>query len=131
MRKDIKIPEVNDVHMAAVCEFSEEHRSWDWSAFLINAKSKPIEMALIVSHGYEGEKTTSKLRHKVPLLPAKSYAKIEFLEETLLTLNNRFSVTFFMDGTMYAQDFLFPKGTISEKKMVKLPVMKEKGVLAI
>ena len=130
MRKDIEIPKVTDIHVAAVREFSEEHRTWDWNAYLINAKSAPIEMALIVSQGYKDEKSTSTLRHKLELLPAKSYAKIEFIEDKLLAVNNVFSVTFFMDGTMYERKFLFPAESISEKEGVDLPVMKGKGVLA-
>lgn len=130
MRKDIDIPEVTDVHVAAVREFSEEHRIGDWNAYLINAKDKPIETVLIVSKGFKGTKATSVLRHKLENLPAKSYAKIEFMEDKVLALNNEFWVTFFIDGVLYDRGFLFEEGSISEKCLVDLPVIKDDGILA-
>ena len=116
--------------MAAVHEFNVEYDSWDWYTYLINAGKEAIETVLIVSKGFDDNRVTSILRHKLERLPANSYAKIEFVEESLLTLNNTFEVTFFIHGTLYDRKFIFPAGEIAKEKMTDLPVMEEKGILA-
>ena len=77
MRKDIDIPEVTDVYVAAVKEFNETHRTDDWNAYIVNDADQPLELVLIVSNGYNEKKKTSQMRHKLQVLPAKSFAKIE------------------------------------------------------
>ena len=101
----------------------------DWNAYIINDGKEPIEMALIVSKGFNDTKITAEFRHQVKLLPAKSYAKIEFLETKVLALNNQFSVTYFKDNKMFEKTFLFKANTIKEKYLDKLPVMKLEGIL--
>ena len=38
------------------------------------------------------------MRHQLPILPARSYAKIEYLQEEVLSLNNEFKMTFFKES---------------------------------
>lgn len=130
MRKDINIPEVTDVYVAAVKEFNETHRTNDWNAYLINDSDAPLEMVLIVSNGYNDSKITSQMRHKLQLLPAKSFAKIEFIEDSVLALNNEFAVTYFLDGKLYDKKFIFPSKSIQDANVAKVPVMVKEGVLA-
>ncbi len=129
MKKDITIPESKDIYIAAVLEEHPEYHTKDWNAFIINDGKEPIEMALIVSKGFNDTKITAEFRHQVKLLPAKSYAKIEFLESKVLALNNQFSVTYFKDNKMFEKTFLFKANTIKEKYLKKLPVMKLEGIL--
>ena len=70
------------------------------------------------------------MRHKLDLLPAKSFAKIEFIENSLLALNNEFAVTFFVNGTLYECTYIFPANQIDEKNQSILPVMGDPGILA-
>ena len=90
MKKDIEIPVVKDVFMAVVKEFNEEFRCDDWNAYIINNKETSIEMVLIVSKGYDEDKLleTAVLRHKLDKLPAKSFAKVELLQNEVLKLTN-------------------------------------------
>ncbi|MCF1190489.1 hypothetical protein LRR18_02755 [Mangrovimonas sp. AS39] len=129
MRKDIEIPKVEGVFCAAVNEFNQVHRTQDWNVYLINDKDVPLEMVLIVSRGYSADKETSLMRHKLEQLPAKSYAKVEFLHEDVLTLNNEFKVTFFEGNTMFEKTFLFRPNTINLKALQPIPLMQEKGVV--
>ena len=95
MKKDIEIPEVKDVHVAAVKVFNEEFESYEWNVYLINNLNEPIEMVLIVSKGFDEKRETSLMRHKIEVLPSKNFAKIEYLQDEVLTFNNEFKVTYF------------------------------------
>lgn len=130
MKKDIEVPEVKGVYVAAVREENKEFRSMDWNAYIINELGEPLEMVLIVTKGFDQIRSTSKMRHSIKILPAKSFAKIEFLQDEVLALNNEFSVTYFAEGKMYEKTYTFRKHTIKERKAVKLPVMENKGILA-
>lgn len=130
MKKDIEIPQVTGVFVAAVREINEEFRSLDWNAYLINDKNVPLEMVLIVTRGYEGKESTSTMRHTIKVLPAKSYAKIEFMQDEVLRLSNEFLVTFFEGNQMYEKRFFFPKNTIKETAQKEIAVLNKKGILA-
>lgn len=130
MKKDIEIPDVSGVFVAAVRQKNEAFRSMDWNAYIINDKNVPLEIILIVTRGYNNSDVTATMRHSIKVLPAKSYAKIEFLQDEVLRLNNEFLVSFFEDNKMYERKFVFPQDSITEAAAVNLPVMNLKGVLA-
>ena len=130
MRKDINIPVVKDVYIAAVHEFNKKYNTTDWNAYIINDGNVPLDVVLIISQGYDDKQMTSHMRHKINVLPAKGYAKIEFLEDSVLKLNNFFTVTYFIDNKMYDKRWEFPANCIITDNEVKLPVMGKKGVLA-
>ena len=129
MKKDIQIPEVEGVYVAIVQEYTEVYKTQDWNAYIINNKAVDLEMVLIVSKGYSENKETSIMRHKLEKLPAKSYAKIELLQEDVLALNNEFKVTFFEGNQMLDKTYLFKKNTINVNAFQKVPLMNVKGVL--
>ena len=83
MKKDIDIPLVNDVYVAVVNEYNDIYKTQDWNAYIINNKDFDLEVVLIVTNGYSDEKITSTFRKKLDRLPAKSYAKIELMQEDL------------------------------------------------
>lgn len=131
MKKDIEIPEVSDVYMAIVKEFNEDFNCDDWNAYIINNKDIDLEMFLIVSKGDE-ETTklkTSILRKKIDKLPAKSYAKVEYINPAVLRLNNTFDVTFFEGNQMFDKSYTFKKGTVKEGALRMIPLLKKEGVL--
>ena len=129
MRKDIDIPEVNDVYVAVVNEYTKIFKTYDWNAYIINDKDVALEMVLIVSRGYDKIRGTSTMRHKLEKLPPKSYAKIEMVQEDVLELNNEFVVTFFEDNKMHDKTFLFRKNTINKNALQPIPLMDTKGIL--
>lgn len=129
MKKDITIPKVENVYIAVVNEYNDIYKTQDWNAYIINNKDVDLEMVLIVTSGYSEEKTTSIFRKKLDILPKKSYAKIELMQEDLFALNNTFKVSFFEGNTMYDKTFLFRKNTINLKALQPIPLMDVKGVL--
>jgi len=130
VKRDIDIPEVENVYVAAVKVYNESFKVEEWNAYLINDRDEAIEMALIVSKGYDEKKQTSVIRHKLEKLPSKSFAKIEFIQEEVLALNNQFQVTFFADGKMFEKKYLFRKNSVNEKAIREIPIIPNKGVLA-
>ncbi|UKM65730.1 hypothetical protein GSB9_02301 [Flavobacteriaceae bacterium GSB9] len=129
MKKDIEIPKVKDVHVAVVQEKHLEYKTLDWNAYIINNSDKDLETVLIVSQGYNDAKMTPPMRHTIAKLPARSYAKIEYMQEKVLELNNTFKVTFFEGSQMFDKTYLFRKNTINLKALQVLPLMQLKGVL--
>ncbi len=129
MKKDIQIPEVKDVYVAIVNEYNDIYKTQDWNAYIINDKDVALEMILIVTSGYSETKGTSVFRKKLDVLPKKSYAKIELMQEDLFALNNTFKVSFFEGNTLFDKTYLFRKNTINLKALQSLPLMEAKGVL--
>ena len=129
MKKDIQIPTVKDVFIAVVQEQHPEYKTNDWNAYIINNQDVDLEMVLIVSKGFSEEKITPVMRHTIALLPARSYAKIEFMQNDVLTLNNEFKVTFFEGNRMCDKTYLFRKNTVNTRALQAIPLMQLKGVL--
>ena len=102
MKKDIIIPEVENVFLAAVQEWSDDFMEKVWYAYLINDSDFQLDGVMIVSKAFgtiDGEmKKTSLLRHAYIEIPAVSVVKIEMLEKSVLVLNNEFMLTFFKIG---------------------------------
>ena len=130
MRKDNEIPEVKDVYVAAVLEFNEDFKTHDWNVYLINDGSEAIETVLIVAQGYDEFDMTSPMRKTIKIVPAKGYAKIEFIEESVFKLDNFFSITYFIDEKMYDKRYELPRHSIVADNAVDLPVLFKKGIMA-
>lgn len=129
MKKDITIPEVKDVYVAVVQEQHLEYKTQDWNAYIINNSDIDLDTVLIVSQGYNDKKMTPPMRHTLAKLPARSYAKIEYLQEKVLELNNSFKITYFEGNQMFDKTYLFRKNTINAKALQTVPLMQLKGVL--
>ena len=129
MKKDIHIPEVKDVYIAVVREYNKTYKVFDWNAYIINDKPLCLDMVIIVTKGYSKDKITTTFRKKIDALPAKSFAKIEMIQEDVLSMNNVFNVSFFEDNKIYEKRFEFQKNTISESFLNDIPLMRLKGVL--
>ncbi len=129
MKKDIEIPVVENVYIAVVKEWDKDFLVKNWNSYIINNRDTTIEMVLVVTKGYDKDRKTSLLRHGIGAVEAKSFAKIEMLQEELLSMNNEFSVTFFEKGKLYDKKYVFQKNTINERAFQDLPVMDQKGVM--
>ena len=132
MKKDIIIPETKDVFMAVVKEYNEEFQCDDWNAYLINDGDKDIEMAILVSKGYDEDKMieTSLMRKTIQKLPAKSFAKVELIQPDLFKLTNFFNTTFFIENEMYEKRFEFAKNTIKEGALRMIKQLNKEGITA-
>ena len=133
MKKDIIIPEVKNVYVVAVKEWNEDFQENSWYAYLVNDTDVNLEMAIVVSKAYgliNGEqRKTAVFRHAFNEVPAKSFIKIELLENNVLQLNNEFIVSYFMENKLYDKSFVFRTNTINDKATTDIPVMNKKGIL--
>ncbi|KJD33922.1 phenylalanyl-tRNA synthetase subunit alpha [Tamlana nanhaiensis] len=129
MKKDIEIPKVEGVYVAIVNEYNDIYNTHDWNAYIINDKTVDLDMVIIVTSGYSQDKTTSVFRKKIDVLPKKSYAKIELMQEELFALNNTFKISFFEGSQMFDKTYLFRKNTINLNALQPIPLMDVKGVL--
>ena len=130
MKKDIEISIAKDVHVAAIHEWNEEFLSKEWNAYVINNRTTPIDMVLIVSKGYDGERKTSVMRHAIGVVAAKSFQKIEMIQEEVLSLANEFFVTYYADSKIYEKRFLFEKNSVNEHSLSEIPLLEKKGIFA-
>lgn len=133
MRKDIEIPEVHHVYVAAVKEANEQNES-QWWVYVINDSNGPLENLVINSRGYadldtKGGKQTAALRKQIKVLPAKSAAKLEPIMPEVFDLFNEYWVLFFEDGQMKDRKYIFGPYVIDEGVAEPLPVLNARGVL--
>ena len=129
MRKDIDFPKVENVHIVVVKEKHLEYNTMDWNAYIINNQDVDLDTVLIASKGYSKDKMTPVMRHSINKLPARSFAKIEFMQEDVLKLNNQFKLTYFIGNELFDKTYTFRQNTINEKALQKVPLMQLKGVL--
>ena len=92
MKKDIIIPEVENVFMAVVQEWSDEFMEKVWYAYLVNDSDFQIDGVMVVSKAFgtlDGEmKKTSILRHAFAEIP-------EILDASFIDSNLEGSFKFF------------------------------------
>ena len=87
-------------------------------------------MALIVSKGFDEQVKTSTMRHAIGVVAAKSYEKVELVQEEVLRLNNEFFVTYYADDKLYEKRFFFEKGTVNEQNLTHIPLIEKDGIFA-
>ena len=133
MKKDIIIPEVENVFIAVVQEWSDEFMEKVWYAYLVNDSDFQLDGVMVVSKAFgtiDGEmKKTSLLRHAFAEIPEVSVAKIELIEKSVLALNNEFMVTFFIGNTLYDKKFIFKANSIQEANQEEVPILFVDGVI--
>ena len=133
MKKDIIIPVVENVFLAAVQEWSDDFMEKVWYAYLVNDSDFDIESIMVVSKAFgtiDGEmKKTSLLRHAFMEVPAVSVVKIQMMEKSVLVLNNEFMVTFFMGNTLYDKKFIFKANSITPDYVEEVPILFVDGVI--
>jgi hypothetical protein len=133
MKKDIIIPIVENVYMAAVQEWNDDFMQKTWFAYLVNDSDHTLENGIVVSSAegvIDGEpRKTSMLRHVFQEVPPVSAVKIEMIEDSVLVLDNRFMVTFFIGNTLYDKTYVFKANTISEDNTEEVPVLFKDGVM--
>ncbi len=130
MKKDIEIPIAKDVYVAIVREWNDSFLAKDWNAYVLNNRSSQIEMVLVVSKGFDGDRKTSTMRHGIGIVAAKSFEKIELVQEDVLSLNNEFFVTYYADDKLYEKRFLFEKNSVSENTLQTIPLIDKEGIWA-
>ena len=133
MKSDIKIPEVENVFLAAIQQWSDDFMEKIWNVYLINDSDFKIESVMVVSQAFgtlKGEmKKTSLLRHAFLEIPPVSSVKVEMIEKSVLQLNNEFMVTYFIENTLYDKKFIFKKNFDTNLEIEEVPVLFENGII--
>jgi len=130
MRKDIEIPEVKNIHIAAVKEWDEAFLNQSWNVYLINNSHLTMEVTIVVSRGSKGDRKTATLRHGLGIIEPKTFRKVEFIAEEVLPFKNEFLLTFFSEGKLYDRNFTFEPYSISEENLRVVPLFESDGVFA-
>ena len=133
MKKDIQIPTVENVFLAAVQEWSDDFMEKVWYVYLVNDSDFDLDGVMVVSKAFgtlDGEmKQTSLLRHAFVLVPKVSVVKIEMIEKSVLHLNNEFMVTYFIGNTLYDKKFIFKAQSITPDYVEEVPILFVDGVI--
>lgn len=133
MKKDIEIPKVTDVAVAAVREQTEEGETW--VVYLLNLKDTPITGVLVSSKGYgqinDESVKTSVLRHFLDTVPAQSAARIEPIMDNVFSLSNEYWVSFYVKELIHDKKFIFLPGSISDAFFTHIPLLDTRGVLIV
>jgi hypothetical protein len=133
MKKDIIIPTVENVFLAAVQEWSDDFMEKVWYVYLINDSDFQLDGVMVVSKAFgtvDGEmKKTSLLRHAFVEIQAVSVVKVEMVEKSVLALNNEFMVTFFIGNTLYDKKYIFKAHSINEDFVEEVPILFVDGVI--
>jgi hypothetical protein len=133
MKADITIPEVENVFLAAISEWSDDFMEKVWNIYLVNDSDFNLEGVMVVSKAFgtlDGEmKKTALLRHAFVQVPSVSVVKVEMIEKSVLALNNEFMVTYFIGNTLYDKKFIFRKNTINEEATEEVPILFVDGVI--
>ncbi|MEZ4936102.1 MAG: hypothetical protein R2799_00760 [Crocinitomicaceae bacterium] len=134
MKKDINLPEVENVGVAVVHETNEENEEV-YNVYLLNTGTDKLETVLVSSKGYgenaaTGEQVkTSVLRHALNDVDPKSFVKIEPIIEDLFGLHNEYWVSYFIRDQMYDKKFIFLAESINNQNLTTIPLMNKKGIL--
>lgn len=130
MKKDIIIPEVEDVAVAIV---QEAEGIDDYGVYLLNLKFIDLKNVLVVSTGYgilnEEPVKTGTMRHFSELVKQHEYMKIESIQEDVFGITNEYWVSFYINNQIYDKRFIFLAETIIESNFVNLPLVNKRGVL--
>ena len=133
VKKDIQIPEVENVFLAAVQEWNDDFMEKVWYVYLVNDSDFQLDSVMVVSKAFgtiDGDmKKTSLLRHAFIEIPPVSVVKIEMVEKSVLALNNEFMVTFFIGNPLYDKKYIFKSHSINEDFVEEVPILFVDGVI--
>ena len=129
MKKDIEIPPVTGLSLAVAEEYNDAFQTLDHYVYLINDKDSDLETVLVVSSGKGDQQVTSTMRHKIELLPARSFARIELIQEEVLRLQNLFRVSFFENSRLYEKNFVLEKGAWRQGALRHIRALGKRGIL--
>lgn len=135
MKKDIIVPEVKNVDIIAINEWSADFEANVWYVYLLNTLDTSIEMILVTSkaEGIINNETqnTSSLRHSYNEVSPHTAIRIEMLTEEVLALTNIFQVSYFYENQVYDKKFTFAPNAIQLKDQVNIDALMTKGIFAL
>ncbi len=135
MKKDIQVPKVTNIALAAIPEYGTSQIPVMWNVYLINLKTETIKSLMITSKGYgninEENVKTSTLRWFYDEVCPNEYIKIEPILHQLTPLSHEFWISFLLGNNMLDKKFVFVAESLIEANFSTIPVIEEKGVLLL
>lgn len=129
MKKDITIPKVEGVFLVVIPEYNNAFKGDDWNVYVVNENEEPIELVMITSKGFDNQRETAQMRHKIDLLPAKSGVKFELMVDEVLVLNNEFKLTYFANNKLFDKVFLIKKNSLKKSAMRMINALNKRGFI--
>ncbi|MCU0433660.1 MAG: hypothetical protein MUC87_09430 [Bacteroidia bacterium] len=131
MKKDLEIPQVENVAVAIVKEPNRDDD--EWGVYLINLKNEPISNVFVTSTGYgevNGERLkTSTLRHFFETVAPDTAIKVEPIMDFTFGLSNEYWVSFYVGEQIYDKQYVFLPETINPSNFTRIPLLDRKGVM--
>ncbi|MDH5365967.1 MAG: hypothetical protein OEW67_03215 [Cyclobacteriaceae bacterium] len=132
MKKDINIPEVKNVTFAIIRK-ANDSGDFEWEVHLINNNDFYLQNIIVMSRGYgekDGEKIeTSTLRHFFDEVKGNNTLLIEPIDPKLFTLNNEYSLTYYVEDEIFFKKFTFTPAAMDEVHLTKIEQLGEEGIL--
>lgn len=101
--------------------------------YIVNQNNQLIHNILITSKGYGilngEERKTSVLRHHIDEILPENFAFVESIPKDLLSLNNEFWISYYINRQIYDKKFVFLTDSINEKNYINIPILNKIGVL--
>jgi hypothetical protein len=133
MKKDIIIPEVENVYVVAIKEWNEDFGENSWYAYILNNTSEKLEMAMVVSNASgiinNEERKTGSFRHVFNEVLPETAIKVELLENNVLQLNNHFMLSYFLNGKLYDKNFSFEANSLTDENTTEFHKINRVGII--
>ncbi|AKD02680.1 hypothetical protein POKO110462_09320 [Pontibacter korlensis] len=133
MKKDIDFGTVEGIAVAVAKSTDSTSGDLNWSVYLINNNSFPIDNVLVASKGYgvvDGDEVkTSVLRHMFERVEAKSFVQVEPIDPGIFHINNEYWVSYYIDRQIYDKRFVFVPDSIVEDNLIEIGMLQMQGVL--
>ena len=133
MKKDIIIPEVENVYVVAIKEWNEDFGENSWYAYILNNTSEKLEMAMVVSNAFgkinNEERKTGSFRHVFNEVLPETAIKVELLENNVLQLNNHFLLSYFLNGKLYDKNFTFEANSLTDENTTEFHKINRVGII--
>lgn len=128
MKKDIVIPQVENVEVIVACKKSPTGEK-DWLVYLTNENSHSLKNIMIASTGYgEDNQKTSTLRHFFDEVQPQSFVQIELIDVSVFHLTNEYWISYYVDNQMFDKQFVFDPYAIKEENLFYIPLLNMEGV---
>ena len=132
MLKDIKLEHNANVGVAIVKELNDDLEVV-WNVFVVNLGDEKIVNVFITCKGYGlingTEQETTLMRYFLDDIDSQTAIKVEPINPDLFELNNEYFVVFYNNGNMIDKKLTFKENTISEDRLVQVPVLDCLGIL--
>lgn len=133
MKRDIVVPAVTNVLVAAVPRQGAQNADDLWDVYVINQREDSMDNVLITSQGQGAvdgrDKSTTVMRHFHQIIRPGEALKVEPIQPALFAIENEYWISFNSGSRMLDRKFIFRPGSISKEGLEKVPGLGKRGVV--